>query len=71
MVPVAGAGPSVIVGGRAGGVVVQVKLVLADCTPSVTDTVTELLAAALVLTVPEIRPEEALMLNPVGNRLAE
>jgi hypothetical protein len=45
--------------------------VLVESTPSFTVTVTALLADALELTVPEIRPEEALMLNPAGNPVAE
>ncbi len=68
--PVVGGGPSVMVGGTLGGVVVQVKLVLADNTLSFTVTVTALLAAAVELTVPEIRPVEALIVNPAGRPLA-
>jgi len=48
-----------------------VKLVVDERVPSLTVTVTELLAAALVLTVPEISPVDELIDNPVGSPVAE
>ncbi len=65
------AGTAVITGGAFGAVVVQVKLVLEESVLSLTVTVTELLAAALVLTVPEIKPVDELIDNPVGRPVAE
>ena len=51
-------------------VVVHVKAVLAARMPSLTVTVTGLVAAALVLMVPEIRPA-ALIASPAGRPVAE
>jgi hypothetical protein len=52
-------------------IVVQVKLVLEEAGPSLAVTVTALLAVALLLTVPEIRPEEELIESPAGRPVAE